>query len=64
MKYRFISLALHDAIDAKDGEQFGVLALDRPDRKNALGPRMAMELDTVFNEIRHSAARAVIIVGA
>ena len=64
MQYRFIDWTLHDAIGAKDGEQVGVLTLDRPDRKNALGPRMAMELDTVFDEIRHSAARAVIIIGA
>jgi len=64
MQYRYINWALHDAIGARDGEQVGVLTLDRPDRKNALGPRMAMELDTVFDEIRHSTARAVIIVGA
>ena len=33
---------------ATDGEAVGVLTLNRPDRKNALGPRMAMELDAIF----------------
>lgn len=53
MKYRFIDWQEFEAPGATDGEAVGVLTLNRPDRKNALGPRMAMELDTIFGEIRH-----------
>ena len=64
MKYRFIHWQEFLAPGATDGETVGVLTLDRPDRKNAIGPRMAMELDNVFDEIRHKTVRAVIITGA
>ncbi len=64
MKYRFIDWQEFEAPGAIDGESVGVLTLDRPDRKNALGPRMAMELDTIFGEIRHKQVRVVIITGA
>ena len=64
MKYRYIDWQEFEAAGATDGETVGVLTLNRPDRKNALGPRMAMELDTVFSEIRHKTVRVVVITGA
>lgn len=64
MKYRYIVWQEFVAPGASDGETVGVLTLDRPERKNALGPRMAMELDNVFDEIRHRPVRAVVITGA
>ena len=64
MKYRFIDWQEFEAAAASDGETVGVLTLNRPDRKNALGPRMAMELDAMFDEIRHKRVRVVVIVGA
>ena len=64
MKYRYIDWQEFEAEGATDGETVGVLTLNRPDRKNALGPRMAMELDTVFSEIRHKTVRVVVITGA
>ncbi|MBT5649561.1 MAG: enoyl-CoA hydratase/isomerase family protein [Rhodospirillaceae bacterium] len=64
MKYRFIDWQEFEAPGATDGEAVGVLTLNRPDRKNALGPRMAMELDTIFGEIRHKQVRVVVITGA
>lgn len=64
MKYRFIDWQEFEAAGATEGETVGVLTLNRPDRKNALGPRMAMELDTIFGEIRHKQVRVVVITGA
>lgn len=64
MKFRFIDWQEFEAPGATAGETIGVLTLNRPDRKNALGPRMAMELDAVFDEIRHKTVRVVIITGA
>ena len=64
MKYRYIDWQEFEAPGATDGESVGVLTLNRPDRKNALGPRMAMELDTIFDEIRHMRVRVVVITGA
>jgi enoyl-CoA hydratase len=64
VKYRYIDWQEFEAEGATDGETVGVLTLNRPDRKNALGPRMAMELDTVFSEIRHKTVRVVVIIGA
>lgn len=64
MKYRLIDWQEFEAPGATEGETVGVLTLNRPDRKNALGPRMAMELDTIFDEIRHKRVRVVVITGA
>ena len=64
MKYRFIDWQEFEAAGTTEGETIGVLTLNRPDRKNALGPRMAMELDTIFGEIRHKQVRVVVITGA
>ena len=64
MKYRFVYWQEFEASGATEGETVGVLTLNRPDRKNALGPRMAMELDTIFGEIRHKQVRVVVITGA
>jgi enoyl-CoA hydratase/carnithine racemase len=64
MQYRFIRYDETAAQGATDGETIGVLTLDRPERKNALGPRMALELDNVFDVIRHSSIRVLVITGA
>lgn len=64
MKYRYIDWQEFEAPGATGGEAIGVLTLNRPDRKNALGPRMAMELDAMFDEIRHKQVRVVVIAGA
>jgi enoyl-CoA hydratase/carnithine racemase len=63
VQYRYIRYDEIDVPGATDGERLGVLTLDRPDRKNALGPRMALELDNVFDVIRHSSVRALVITG-
>ena len=64
MKYRFIDWRVEPAPGATDGETIGVLTLNRPERRNSLGPRMALELDNVFDEIRHTDVRVVVITGA
>lgn len=64
MKFRFIDWQEFEAPGATECESVGVLTLNRPDRKNALGPRMAMELHAIFSEIRHKPVRVVVIVGA
>ncbi len=42
MQYRFIRYDETAAPGARDSETIGVLTLDRPERRNALGPRMAL----------------------
>jgi enoyl-CoA hydratase/carnithine racemase len=64
VKYRFIQWSEEPASQGSGEETIGVLTLNRPERKNALGPRMALELDNVFNEIRHSSVRVVVVTGA
>lgn len=64
MKYRLIQWEEIPAPKNPDEGSIGVLTLNRPDRKNALGPRMALELDNVFDEIRHKTVRVVVIRGA
>lgn len=64
MNYRFIQWEEIPAPRQTQGETIGILTLNRPDRKNALGPRMALELDHAFDEIRHSSVRVVVITGA
>lgn len=60
MKFRFLEWSIEDAGRAP----IGVLTLNRPDRKNAIGPRVAMELDALFDQIRHMPVNVVIIKGA
>ncbi len=64
MKYRLIEWERMVPKQGGDDKTIGVLTLNRPDRMNALGPRMALELDNVFDEIRHMTVRVVIIRGA
>lgn len=46
------------------GLTIATLTLNKPEKFNALGPRMALELDNVFDEIRHLDPDALIITGA
>ncbi len=64
MKYRYIQWDIEKADGGADDETVGILTLNRPERRNSLGPRMALELDNVFDEIRHSTVRVVVITGA
>ena len=65
MNYRFISWEVVESPRrTSENETIGLLTLNRPERKNALGPRMALELDNVFDEIRHSDVRVVVLSGA
>lgn len=65
MKYRFVQWSVVPALGhTAAGETVGIVTLNRPERKNALGPRMALELDNLFDEVRHSQVRAVILTGA
>lgn len=64
MKYDFIDWQEFEAPGATEGEAVGVLTLNRPDIHNAFGPRMAMELDTILDEIRHRQVRVVLVTGA
>ncbi len=64
MKYRYIQWDIEKADGGADDETVGILTLNRPERRNSLGPRMALELDNVFDEIRHSTVRVVVIIGA
>lgn len=64
MKYRYIQWDIEKADGGADDEMVGILTLNRPERRNSLGPRMALELDNVFDEIRHSTVRVVVIIGA
>ena len=63
MKYRYIQWDIEKADGGADDETVGILTLNRPERRNSLGPRMALELDNVFDEIRHSTVRVVVITG-
>ncbi len=64
MEYRFVDWEIVRAEGGEADETIGVLTLNRPERRNALGPRMALELDNLFDEIRHSTVRVVVITGA
>lgn len=62
MRYRLVTWSVESVPEAPDA--IGVVTLNRPDRMNAVGPRMALELDHLFDEIRHSSVRVVIVTGA
>jgi enoyl-CoA hydratase/carnithine racemase len=64
MQYRYIQWDVSKVDGGADDETVGVLTLNRPERRNSLGPRMALELDNVFDVIRHSTVRVVVITGA
>lgn len=64
MKYRYVQWSEVPSAYQTQGETIGMLTLNRPERKNALGPRMALELDHLMDEIRHSNVRVVVLTGA
>jgi enoyl-CoA hydratase/carnithine racemase len=63
MKFRFVDCELRPVPDADDAH-VGLLTLNRPDRKNALGPRILLELDARLAEVKHSRANVVVLRGA
>jgi enoyl-CoA hydratase/carnithine racemase len=63
MKFRFINWRVEPPATENAGA-IGVLTLNRPDRKNSVGPRVAMELDAIFDQIRHMPVQVVVITGA
>lgn len=64
MEFRFVRWEKVKPIPEDPDATVGLLTLDRPDRRNALGPRMALELDAVFDRIRHDPVRVVVVTGA
>jgi enoyl-CoA hydratase/carnithine racemase len=63
MKCRFVQWEVR-AVPGDDEARIGIITMNRPDRKNALGPRMAMELNHVFDVARHSETRVIVLTGA
>jgi enoyl-CoA hydratase len=63
MQYKQIKWEVREIDDASDHRGLGILTLANPDRLNAIGPRMGIELDDVADVIRRSDVRAVIIRG-
>lgn len=63
MEFRFVQWEVVRCAQAEEAT-IGILTLNRPDRRNALGPRMALELDALFDRIRHEPVRVVVITGA
>ena len=63
MKCRFVQWDVR-AVPGDDEARIGIITMNRPDRKNALGPRMAMELNHVFDVARHSETRVIVLTGA
>jgi enoyl-CoA hydratase len=65
MKYKAISLRFLPLSDATpDDRSIALLTLERPKKMNAIGPRMALELENVCDELRHLPVRCLIITGA
>lgn len=62
MQYKQIRLDIAKADDGS-GPEIATLVLAKPKKFNAIGPRMALELDNVFDEIRHRDPDALVIVG-
>lgn len=68
MKFRFVDWDLvpvpDQPADAPEPSNIGFITLNRPERKNALSPRILFELDARLAAARHSAANVVVIRGA
>ena len=64
MQFRFVDWEITHLPERPADETIGLLTLNRPERKNALGPRLLIELDARLAEARHSNARVVVIRGA
>jgi enoyl-CoA hydratase/carnithine racemase len=64
MQFRFVDWEITHLPDRSAQETIGLLTLNRPERKNALGPRLLIELDARLAEVGHSGVRVVVIRGA
>jgi enoyl-CoA hydratase/carnithine racemase len=64
MKFRLVSLDFVSSTPEADDQTIAIVTLNRPERRNAFGPRMALEMDALFEQLRHSTARIVILTGA
>ncbi len=64
MKYRYLDWTLESSSQSPGDNAIGIITLNRPDHANAMGPRMAMEMHQLVDEIRYSPARIVIVTGA
>ena len=62
MQYKQIRLDI-TRTENGNGPEIATLALAKPKKFNAIGPRMALELDNVFDEIRHLDPDALVIIG-
>ena len=63
MQYKQIKLDI--ARSGENGElSVATLTLNKPDKFNAIGPRIALELDSAFDEIRRLDPDALIITGS
>lgn len=63
MNFRYIQWRIEPPASEHAGA-IGVLTLNRPERKNSIGPRVALELDAIFDQIKHMPVQVVIITGA
>ncbi len=64
MHFRYVDWEVKSLLGRPESEAIGLLTLNRPERKNALGPRMLLELDARLAEARHSHVRVIVIRGA
>lgn len=64
MKFRFVDGEATVAPDGPESAAIGVITLNRPGRKNALGPRILLELDARLAASRHAAVNVIVIRGA
>lgn len=63
MKFRFVEWS-KVPVDATGDASIGFLTLNRPDRRNAIGPRMALELDAMLDRVALSGVQAIVVRGA
>ena len=64
MQYKRLSWSIESSPQKPGDNAIGILTLNDPKASNAVGPRMALELDAMIDEIRHSEVRVVVITGA
>lgn len=64
MKFRYVRMERVQAEGGDPDAQIGIVTLDRPERRNSMGPRMAIELDALLDRIRHETLRVIILTGA
>ncbi|MCW5771037.1 MAG: enoyl-CoA hydratase/isomerase family protein [Rhodospirillaceae bacterium] len=63
MKFRYVEWSKEPAGAAGEAS-IGYLTLNRPDRRNAIGPRMAFELDAMMDRVLLSGVQVVVVRGA